>query len=662
MKTFALLYFALFFLSSAAAQHKTDFAQVFSPPDTATALQDTTLQTMEKDSISTVTPIPEVGAVEPFGKAERYITHTDITWHEYRSLYDILASQHGIFVRDIASPGQQNQIFFKGVSDRNISIMVDGIPYNDYFTGTFNLWLVPVEAIQRIEYIPGTGSIFYDGKSAGATINIMTMNYNNNRALTQLRYSQGVSGYVHTDAFFAQNILRDLNLTLGLSHYGYGSNKESQGYRGRFRNSNNDSWIFRTKLRYNITDWFNLSFFYLYNKTWTGLHGGVDIVHSPSIFNGLEAIVQNTDSYEKQSNSQRHLTAAYYPFPDSTILATLSFYSFDRLREYRDEENRNGANGILKAMNYPSFTNGIKFQLKGNFGFNNVTYYTHYTEVKKQHKVTVGLKDELQFRSFFSLTPFFTAASASGNTNVNAGMLTELSLMSTLILFGGFSENMMNDHPDSPDVFLPQEEIGYPESFSTKEIGAKFILGERFTSKISFQQINVTHPVIFDTIQISNPSLFALKDTYTYNTISASAHFTIGKFHVEGTGNYFNQPALVRNGVNIKLYPDITLDGSFYFHGLLANGNLDLKVGVKGRYFSEQTGMTLYNETGIWLPSSLLRYGPSGTVDFFAIGKIGNAYVHLIWENLTNNEYLLAPVYPMYERNIRFGLTWEFLD
>jgi len=48
--------------------------------------------------------------------------------------------------------------------------------------------------------------------------------------------------------------------------------------------------------------------------------------------------------------------------------------------------------------------------------------------------------------------------------------------------------------------------------------------------------------------------------------------------------------------------------------------------------------------------------------DFFVIGHLGDATLHLIWENVTANQYLLTPVYPMYGSNIRFGVAWEFMD
>ena len=93
----------------------------------------------------------------------------------------------------------------------------------------------------------------------------------------------------------------------------------------------------------------------------------------------------------------------------------------------------------------------------------------------------------------------------------------------------------------------------------------------------------------------------------------------------------------------------------------LVNGNLELKIGFRGRYISQQSGMAPLDESGLYVPYVLLQsFGPSGTADFFVIGKLGDAYLHLIWENLSDNQYMLTPFYPMYARNVRFGVSWEF--
>ena len=38
------------------------------------------------------------------------------------------------------------------------------------------------------------------------------------------------------------------------------------------------------------------------------------------------------------------------------------------------------------------------------------------------------------------------------------------------------------------------------------------------------------------------------------------------------------------------------------------------------------------------------------------------ATIYLTWENLTNEQYFIVPYYPMPEKNIRFGISWELFN
>ncbi len=633
-------------------------------PGTVRAQTFDSVQT-RRDSVVRIVPIPEIGSVEPFSSSSQNISAKEITFREYRSLYDIISREPGVFVRDLASPGQQNQIVIQGTDDKNIAIMVDGIPYNDYYTGSYNLWNLPVDAIERVEFISNASSLFYDGKSAGGVINIVTKNFNNNRAMTNLRYSQGISGYTHTDVMFAQNILNGLNLSFGLAHYGFGSNKENQNFRARFYNSNDDAWHFRSKLRYNLSNWMNLSLTYFYDRKWTGLHGGVDLFNTPSIFDGLNAEVKNLESYEKQFNSHYNLTAAYYPFQDSTFLTTLSLYSFDRLREYRDEENRNLIqNGIFIRKDFASIGRGMKLNILTQFSEIRLIGFADLMRVQTKDIITAGLKSELFPNSFLTVSPFITIKDYQNQFIANGGIEGKLQIFSSVQFYGGIVQNVIEDQPSTPTsnaaLFTYAQKA--KEIFSIIQVGSRFAVTHFFSGEFSYKRTEQQNLIYFDTVDYTLEVREFSQTKATFDAISVSAHLEWNDFHLEGTANYVKQPNFRRNTTSLTLYPEITMNGSVYYHGLLANGNLDLKIGLRGNYFSKQTGMRPYDEYGVWIPSSDLQYGPSGTMDLFAVGKIGDAYIHFIWENLTGTQYLLAPVYPMYDRNIRFGLSWEFLD
>lgn len=606
----------------------------------------------ERDSIIRVVPMNDRGRLEPYSGSTRTITSTDITWKEYRSLYDIIAGEPGFFIRDLASPGHENQLVINGIDGKNIAIMVDGIPFNDVFTGTYNLWNIPVDAIDRIEIITGPRSSFYDGISSGGAINVVLKNYFNNRAYTRLRYSQGVDGYTQTDALFAQNIIRNLNLTLGLTHYGFGSNKEIQNYIGRFPNSNDDAWGMRGKVRYDPADYFSVSYTYLFNKSWTGLNGGVDYNTSPSIFNGLQAKVQNYDAYEKIFNNHSIISAAYAPAGDSSQLFTLSGYYFDNLRQYRDEENRSARNGILRSIDYGNITRGLKAEYLFTLPFNRFSIYYNaedHSALTKSPVSVLGVSDVVDIASFLRLSGFLTATDQLHSAGAEGTIL----LSDHFSLFGGVSSNNGSRASRISTAFARDESIAQLEG------GIHIVFEKTFESTISIFRNTITHPIVIDT---TGAASYLRPDQLVITGGSASAHAQWNDFHAEGTATIFQQPSTVRDSSTVQEYPEVTLDGSVYYHGLLAKGHLDLRIGLRGRFYSKQTGMKPFDENGLWIPSTTVEYGPAGTMDFFAIGKIGDAYIHFIWENVSGGQYMLSPIYPMYDRNIRFGVSWEFTD
>ncbi len=673
MKTILLCFLSLAYYSLPILAQQKDSVQV--RPDStgriiSAASQPNDSSQARKDSVVRIIPIPELGSIEPFGDSSSYISNTQITFMEYRSLYDIISHEPGVFIRDLASAGQKNQIVINGIDDKNIAVMVDGIPYNDHYTGTFNLWNIPVDAIERVEFITGTTAMFYDGKSAGGAINIVTKNFNNNRASTHLRYSQGISGYTHTDAMFAQNIAAGLNLSFALAHYGFGSNKESQDYRARFYNSNDDEWLIRSKLRYNITQWMDLSFAYSYERKWTGLNGGVNYYHTASLFDGLNADVNNFESYEKEYNSHYHMTAAFYPFQDSTLLTSLSLYSFDRLREYRDEENRSVTlNGIVAKRDFASIGKGLKLNILSQYSELRFIGYADLARIQSTDILTMGLKADILPHSFFTLSPFVSFKDYGNQFIANGGIEGKLILTSSVTLFGGIAQNIINDRTVSVTTGVSPADasaLSYAhkskEVFSVMETGIRYSLPSLLTAEVTYKHIIQNDPVVFDTISFAGSGSYYFPEQYAIDALSASIHAVWNDFHVEATGNYLKYPAITRNAVSLTLFPEFTANGSVYYQGLLAKGHLDIKIGLRGNFYSVQTGMRPYDEYGVWIPSIMTKYGPGGSLDFFAVGKIGDAYVHLIWENLGGNQYLLAPVYPMYDRNIRFGVSWEFID
>jgi len=112
----------------------------------------------------------------------------------------------------------------------------------------------------------------------------------------------------------------------------------------------------------------------------------------------------------------------------------------------------------------------------------------------------------------------------------------------------------------------------------------------------------------------------------------------------------------------VKSLPQWWASGGIYFWDKLLGENLDLKIGVRGHILGPQDGMEFNPEAMIFVPSGLTPLGIATAIDGFLVAHLGSAYVHFIWQNLFDNNYVVTPFYPMPDRAVRLGISWELLD
>ncbi len=137
--------------------------------------------------------------------------------------------------------------------------------------------------------------------------------------------------------------------------------------------------------------------------------------------------------------------------------------------------------------------------------------------------------------------------------------------------------------------------------------------------------------------------------------LSLSLHF----WHLllEGTGTYF----LDRSGGTLPDdLPRLWLYGGIYLRDEFFHGSLDIKAGFRGWYRSAHRGSLFNPEVMAYVPNTGSRLGQASTVDFVLNAHLGDAYIHLIWENLPNIRYYASPYFPGLDREVRFGVAWEF--
>ncbi len=118
-------------------------------------------------------PLPSRSTAKP----TRIIGPDEIARNQGKDLAQLLEAQTGISVNGANSnPGKDKSIFLRGASSAYLLILVDGIPVNDPsgIGSHFDIRLLPLEQIERIEILPGSQSALYGSDAMGGVINIIT--------------------------------------------------------------------------------------------------------------------------------------------------------------------------------------------------------------------------------------------------------------------------------------------------------------------------------------------------------------------------------------------------------------------------------------------------------------------------------------------------------
>jgi len=132
---------------------------------------------------------PDLAADEVVVTASRFeekprdqpIGVTVITGEEIRdsgetSLPRLLARQPGVFVRDNSgSPDMQVDLRGFGITgDQNTLVLLDGRRLSEHELTSARWSSIPIESIDRIEIVRGSGAVLYGGGATGGVINVIT--------------------------------------------------------------------------------------------------------------------------------------------------------------------------------------------------------------------------------------------------------------------------------------------------------------------------------------------------------------------------------------------------------------------------------------------------------------------------------------------------------
>ena len=140
---------------------------------TAAHAQDTSR--VLNDVVVTATRSPK--KLSEIGRVVSVITAAEISRSQGKTLPELLNTVSGItFSGANNAPGISSSVFLRGASTGNTLILVDGFPVNNASTieGTYDLNAFPLDQIDHIEILKGSGSTLYGSDAVAGVINIIT--------------------------------------------------------------------------------------------------------------------------------------------------------------------------------------------------------------------------------------------------------------------------------------------------------------------------------------------------------------------------------------------------------------------------------------------------------------------------------------------------------
>lgn len=205
-------------------------------PALAVAESVTSPSTPELSPITvTASRVPTAASDQPVQVST--LTAKQVSTSSAATVQELLSTQAGVQTINSTGAPDQAQIDLRGfgiAGYSNTLILIDGVPQNNNELASPMLGSVPLERIERIEIVRGSGSVQYGGGTTGGVINILTKRgtTNGEPASASLTTKVGSYGMRQLDASLS---LQNAHVTLDA----YGQTLRSNNYRDNNREDRN---------------------------------------------------------------------------------------------------------------------------------------------------------------------------------------------------------------------------------------------------------------------------------------------------------------------------------------------------------------------------------------------------------------------------------------
>jgi vitamin B12 transporter len=327
------------------------------------------------------------------GKVVTVITSAQLNAHAGQTVAQVLSEQTGLYLPGtMSNAGTVPSIYMRGASSGRTLILVDGAPVGDpsMISNEFDLNLVPLAQIDRIEILKGSQSTMYGSDAIGGVINIITKK--KSESFLTGGASFGTYG-TKTNQLSLNGSLAKINYTIGFE------NQKADGFSSAIDKSNsgnfdndaykNNSWY--TKLNYTI------------NNQWSFQANTRKTAYKSSIDYG--AFKDDKDEYFNNATTLSGMQLKYKK-NKSTFQFQYQFTTQDRSylndsadKKYIIYENNQyaGKTHFADAFYANTLGKNIKWIIGSDFRYG--SYYQTYASISEWGPYNENFKDTFQFQN-----------------------------------------------------------------------------------------------------------------------------------------------------------------------------------------------------------------------------------------------------------------------
>ncbi len=622
------------------------------------------------DTLVPVYQIPLQGALYEYNT--EYLKYLN-----YRNGATLFSQFPVAFDRSMGFLGLPSEITFYGEGQGRISFLEDGIEVNNRITNTLYFDNIQESYIQKLSLYPSYMGFLYGNKPNQMTLSITGRDFISGAPYSRIKYFEGPVGEGYIDVQFNQTIRNRFVIFTEITNQ-----KVDDG----FRNSDLSLWKGKINLKYIASKYLNLSAGYNYLQSSLGLNGGVNYDSAKTLaasipgrtiddvlYDDRAAPVNFLNRYEKNTSSRLNLKAFGYFAGKGYFEGAI--YHQTNTNEFRQNEDSSATNPNRLLIDRKFSVTGASFRTTFDTKYFAADVHANYESVTEESFwfdsssgvfVPSGNRVKNSFSTGGIVTGKLGGFALSGfgklfiyQNEVYSGFGGEAKAeFADYFQFRGGVSHLSSFEQDynyfnaKTSVTRLEGELGYAD-------GVVFI-------KILGWAANSDRTLIGTFMPLIDPAA-----TYLNYTITDAENFAFGAVlntdYKIGPFTFFAD--LRYNHKKMKewdkyILPIFNSKAGITFRSILFDDALDLKTTLSYSYRTTSVATEYNFFTNRVLLTPLLDDVPaSGQFDFAVAGTIQKvATLYFSWGNLLGSKYYLSPYYPVLPRNIRFGISWEFLN